>query len=265
MRASDHPYFEAPPVALAHRGGAVDVAGSALENTLAAFMAAARLGFGYLETDVHLTRDGVLVAFHDDELDRVTDRAGRIADLTWEEVSRARIGGREPVPTLAQVLTALPQARINIDLKAPGTPAALLALLREMGATRRGCVGSFSSPRLWRFRWLARGEGIATSAGRFGIAALRLLPEAVTRVVHSPAAAYQVPVSHPLFGRELVVVTPAFVHAAHAIDRQVHVWTINDADQMHRLLDMGVDGIVTDRLDVLAGVLADRGHALRPA
>lgn len=265
MRATDHPYFEPPPVALAHRGGAVDGAGPALENTLVTFVAAARLGFRYLETDVHLTSDGLLVAFHDGELDRVSDRAGRIGDLPWQEVEQARIGGREPVPTLAQVLAALPQARVNIDLKAAGTPAALLALLRETGSTRRVCVGSFSSRRLWRFRWLARGEGIATSAGRFGVAALRLLPARVTRFVHSPAAAYQVPVNYRLPGREIEVVTPDFVRAAHAIGRQVHVWTINDAATMHRLLDLGVDGIVSDRLDVLAQVLAERGHPLRPA
>lgn len=264
MQAGDHPYFEEPPVALAHRGGAVDEAGLALENTLVAFAAAVRLGYRYLETDVHVTSDGVVVAFHDDELDRVTDSAGRIADLPWEQVERARIGGREPIPTLRQLLTDLPHARVNIDLKAADAPAVTLALLRELGATRRVCIGSFSARNLWRFRWLARGQGVATSAGPLGVAALRFLPERVSRVVHTPGLAFQVPTHHRLFGRDVEVVTPRFVRAAHAIGRQVHVWTINDAAQMHRLLDLGADGIVTDRLDILAQVYAERGHPLTP-
>lgn len=253
-----------PPVAIAHRGGARDEAGMAWENTLVAFEGAVAAGYRYVETDVHLTADGVVVAFHDEELDRVTDGRGRVAQLPWAQVSRARIGGREPIPTLEEVLRALPSVRLNIDLKAPGTAAATLAVLRERGAAGRVCVGSFTSPRLWLFRVLARRDRVATSAGPVGVAALRLLPAALTRVVHSPGRAYQVPVRHRLLGREIEVVTPAFVRAAHAIGAQVHVWTINDPDEMHRLLDLGVDGIVTDRLDVLAAVLADRGHPLTP-
>lgn len=262
MRAIDHPYFDAPPLALAHRGGACDTAGLARENTLAAFEAAAAAGYRYLETDVHLTADGVLIAFHDDELDRVTDGRGRIAQLSWDQVSRARIDGTEPVPTLRELLRALPQARVNIDLKADGTPEATLWALRELRATDRVCIGSFSSARLRRFRRLARRDGVATSAGPLGVAALRLLPAAVSRWLHTPGLAYQVPVWHRLLGMRIEVVTPGFVRVAHAIGRQVHVWTINDAAQMHRLFDLGVDGIVTDRLDLLAQVLADRGHPL---
>lgn len=262
MRAIDHPYFDAPPLALAHRGGACDTAGLARENTLAAFEAAAAAGYRYLETDVHLTADGVLIAFHDDELDRVTDGRGRIAQLSWDQVSRARIDGTEPVPTLRELLRAPPQARVNIDLKADGTPEATLWALRELRATDRVCIGSFSSARLRRFRRLARRDGVATSAGPLGVAALRLLPAAVSRWLHTPGLAYQVPVWHRLLGMRIEVVTPGFVRAAHAIGRQVHVWTINDAAQMRRLLDLGVDGIVTDRLDLLAQVLADRGHPL---
>ena len=264
MTAARHPYLDPPPIALAHRGGALFPPHDGLENTLAAFEGAAAFGYRYVETDVHVTADGVVVAFHDDELDRVTDARGRIADLPWEQVSRARIGGREPIPTLARLLAALPDVRVNIDLKAPGTPAATLAVLRELGATRRVCVGSFSAPTLWRFRLLARGDGVATSAGPLGVAALRFLPAALSRWVHTPGVAYQVPVHHRVLGRDVRVVTPGFVRRAHAIGRQVHVWTIDDAQQMRELLDLGVDGIVTDRLDVLAGVLAERGRPLRP-
>lgn len=264
MTAARHPYLDPPPIALAHRGGALFPPHEGLENTLAAFEGAAAFGYRYVETDVHVTADGVVVAFHDDELDRVTDARGRIADLPWEQVSRARIGGREPIPTLARLLAALPDVRVNIDLKAPGTPAATLAVLRELGATRRVCVGSFSAPTLWRFRLLARGGGVATSAGPLGVAALRFLPAALSRWVHTPGVAYQVPVHHRVLGRDVRVVTPGFLRRAHAIGRQVHVWTIDDAQQMRELLDLGVDGIVTDRLDVLADVLAERGRPLRP-
>lgn len=266
MSTTRSPYLDTPPLALAHRGGAEFAPHVGLENTLAAFVGAARLGYRYLETDVHLTADGVLIAFHDEFLDRVTDAAGRIAQLPWRVVESARVGGREPIPTLLALLTHLPQVRVNIDLKAPGTADAALAVLREAGASARVCVGSFSQLRLWRFRWLARrsGTSVATSAGQLGIVAMRFLPRAVSRVVHTPGVAYQVPVTYPVFGRELVVVTPQFVAGAHSIGRQVHVWTIDEPAEMHRLLDLGVDGIVTDRIDTLARVLAERGHPLTP-
>lgn len=264
MVATQSSYLDIPPLALAHRGGAEYAPHVGLENTLAAFEGAWRLGYRYVETDVHLTADGVLVAFHDEILDRVTDASGRIAEQPWRVVERARVGGREPIPTLLALLTAFPDVWVNIDLKAPGTAAAALDVLQQSGASARVCVGSFSQLRLWHFRLLARRRGarVATSAGRLGIAALRFLPRAVSRVAHTPAVAYQVPVSYPVLGRELVIVTPGFVEAAHAIDRQVHVWTIDDPREMHRLLDLGVDGIVTDRIDTLADVLAERGHPL---
>lgn len=264
MTTTQSPYLDTPPLALAHRGGAEFAPHVGLENTLAAFVGAARLGYRYVETDVHLTADAVLIVFHDEILDRVTDAAGRIADLPWRVVERARVGGREPIPTLLDLLTALPEVRVNIDLKAPGTAEATLTVLREAGATARVCVGSFSQLRLWRFRWLARRAGIpvATSAGQLGTVAMRLLPRAISRWVHTPGVAFQVPVTYPMFGRELVVVTPQFVAGAHAIGRQVHVWTIDDPDETRRLLDLGVDGIVTDRIDTLARVLAEHGHPL---
>lgn len=265
MKASGHPYFAGPPLAFAHRGGARHPGHNGLENTLYAFTGATGLGFQHLETDVHLTADGVVIAFHDEELDRTTDATGRIAKLPWSRVAQARVGGREPIPRLLDLLTAVPQTRINIDLKSPGVAGPTLAVLREVGATGRVCVGSFSSPRLWWFRWSARRDGVATSAGPIGVAALRLLPSWLSRVVHTPGSAYQVPVWHRLFGRDVEVVTPRFVAAAHAIGRQVHVWTVDEADEMHRLLDLGVDGIITDRLDVLVTVFAQRGHPLSPA
>ncbi|WP_226913272.1 glycerophosphodiester phosphodiesterase [Gephyromycinifex aptenodytis] len=251
-------YFADPPLAFAHRGGATYPPNLGRENTLAAFQAALELGITHLETDVHATADGHLVALHDERLDRVSDRSGAVADLTLHEVRQARIGG-EPIPTLAEVL-ALP-AFINIDIKAPRAVRPLVALLREMDAGQRVCVGSFSDRSLWRFRALTRGR-VPTAAGRLGVVANRLLPAAITRLVHSPARAYQVPHRLPVGPFTFTVVTPAFIRNAHRDGAQVHVWTIDDPQQMHELLDLGVDGIVSDRPDLLAQVLAERagGH-----
>ena len=250
--------FGPPPIALAHRGGSTYGPNLGVENTTAAFARALALGYVHLETDVHVTRDGVLLALHDERLDRVADMTGEVCRLTHEEVSLARIGGREPVPTMDGLLAAFPQARFTIDLKSAGTPRALWRVLVAAKACNRVCVGSFSVARLWAFRALARGR-VATSAGPLGVAWLRFAPGWLSRWVHSPGVAYQVPVRWPVLGREVRVVTPGFVAAAHRIGRQVHVWTIDEADEMAALLDLGVDGLVSDAVDVLAEVLARRG------
>src|SRR5690606_38590076 len=117
-------------LALAHRGGAYHPEIEGLENTMAAFQHAAALGYDYLETDVHLTADGVLLAFHDAVLDRVTDSTGAVGELTLADVRRARIGGREQVPTLVELLDAFPQARFNIDIKSDQAVAPLAELVR---------------------------------------------------------------------------------------------------------------------------------------
>src|SRR5215210_6793017 len=139
---------------MAHRGGAGDFP----ENTLPAFAAAVALGYRYVETDVHATRDGVLLAFHDDVLDRVTDRTGRIADLLYEEVRTAKVAGREPIPTLEELLATWPDLRVNIDPKSDGAVEPLAALLQRTGAVSRVCIGSFSGKRLTRLRHLVGPE-----------------------------------------------------------------------------------------------------------
>src|SRR3954467_3918197 len=131
-------------LAFAHRGGAYHPEIEGLENTLAAFKHAVSLGYDYLETDVHVTSDGVLLAFHDIVLDRVTDVVGAVVDSTYAEVQRALIGGSERVPTRAELFAAFPDARFNIDLKAAGAVAPLVSFLDERAAWDRVCVGSFS-------------------------------------------------------------------------------------------------------------------------
>jgi glycerophosphoryl diester phosphodiesterase len=251
-------YLDRPlPLAFAHRGGAYHPEIEGLENTLAAFRHAVELGYGYLETDVHVTSDGVLLAFHDDVLDRVTDRVGRISDTTWAQVQEALIGGRERVPTLAQLFDAFPGVRFNIDIKSEGSVQALADFLVERNEFDRVLVGSFSRSRLEAFR-RATGGRVATSAHPFEVAAFRLSPTAwlARLLTRGRPLALQVPHHR---GR-LRIVTPGLVRRAHAAGVQVHVWTIDDADEMNELLDLGVDGLMTDRTDILRDVLRARGQ-----
>ncbi|MGW3245401.1 glycerophosphodiester phosphodiesterase [Streptomyces sp. NPDC001070] len=259
MSATRHPYLDSPaPIAFAHRGGTAD----GLENTAWAFRRAVDLGYRYLETDVHLTSDGVLVAFHDGSLDRVTDARGRIADLPWREVSRARVAGREPVPLFEELLETFPEARWNVDAKADAAVGPLVEAVRRAGAWDRVCVGSFSEARLVRARALG-GPRLASSLGTRGVADLRLLSRggrAAERLLLAAArrrGAVCVQVPERAYG--IRVVDSAFLAAAHRLGMQVHVWTINDESRMHALLDLGVDGIMTDRLEALRSVYTERG------
>jgi len=247
-----------PPsvLAFAHRGGAYHPEIEGLENTMAAFRHAVALGYDYLETDVHLTRDGVLLAFHDSVLDRVTDRRGEIAELTRAEVGEALVGGRESVPALADVFDAFPGARFNIDLKSDAAVPALAEFVAAREAWDRVLVGSFSRRRTARFRELTAGR-VPTAATIPEILAVRLLPSArLAALLCGPCAAFQVPHRR---GR-VTVTTPGFVRRAHRAGRHVHVWTIDDPAEMRTLLDRGVDGVFTDRTDILRDVLVERGQ-----
>jgi glycerophosphoryl diester phosphodiesterase len=213
------------PLAFAHRGGAAHHP----ENSWRAFEHAVGLGYTYLETDLQATADGVLVAFHDRSLDRVTDRAGRIAQLPYREVSAARIGGTDPIPALEDLLG------------------------RRTAAWDRVCITSFSARRLAAVRrQLPRPVCMATSP--VGVAAVRLgRPERglAARLSRLSVRCTQVPVG---------VATESYVRRAHAVGLQVHVWTINDRSVMANLLDLGVDGIMTDETEALRDVLAARGQ-----
>ncbi|MEU9556889.1 glycerophosphodiester phosphodiesterase [Streptomyces fumanus] len=246
-----HPYLDHPgPIAFAHRGGAAD----GLENTLRQFRRAVESGYRYIETDVHATRDGRLVAFHDATLDRVTDGAGRIADLPWAEVRHARVAGAEPVPLFEELLETFPEVRWNVDVKAEPALLPFLNLVGRTAAWDRVCLGSFSEARVARARRLA-GPRLATSYGVRGVLGLRLRSWGLPVAPRSSAVAAQVPESQG----GVPVVDRRFLRAAHARGLQVHVWTVNDPDRMHRLLDLGVDGIMTDHIDTLRKVMADRG------
>ncbi len=251
LRPSFRPPFDVEgPIAIAHRGGAGDWP----ENTLPAFEGAVRLGYRFVETDVHVTADGVLVAFHDDRLDRATDRTGRIGDLRWDEVARARVDGREPIPRFEELLSSFPDLRVNVDPKADDAVEPLVRTLRSAGALGRVCVGAFSDRRLERVRALA-GPELATSMGPRAVARLLGAARGLGRGRFVEVAA-QVPPT--LKGRPLV--TRRFVDTAHRLGVSVQVWTIDEPAEMDRLLDLGVDGIMTDRPAVLREVLERRGQ-----
>jgi glycerophosphoryl diester phosphodiesterase len=243
-------------LAFAHRGGAFHPEIEGLENTLAAFSHAVSLGYRYLETDVHATRDGVLLAFHDDVLDRVTASVGRLADLSYGEVRAARIGEREEIPTLASLMESFPDARFNIDIKAEAAVAPLAELVRTTGSHDRVCVGAFSDRRMSRFRRLLD-RPVATACGPGAVVGVRFAPtHGWAARLAGAGAVLQVPHRR---GR-LRVVTEELVARAHALGRPVHVWTVDEPAEMHHLLDLGVDGLMTDRTDVLRDVLVARGQ-----
>ncbi|MET9376766.1 glycerophosphodiester phosphodiesterase family protein [Streptomyces sp. NPDC002992] len=246
-----HPYLDHPsPLPFAHRGGTAD----GLENTAAAFRRASAAGYRYFETDVHTTADGVLVAFHDATLDRVTDATGRIRDLPWDAVREARVAGKEPLPLFEELLEEFPEARWNVDLKAESSLVPLVDLIRRTGAWDRICVGSFTEGRVARAQRLA-GARLATSYGVKGVLGLRLRSWGIPAALRAGAVAAQVPESQG----GIPVVDRRFVREAHARGLQVHVWTVNDPERMNALLDLGVDGIMTDHLEALRAVLTARG------
>jgi glycerophosphoryl diester phosphodiesterase len=254
------------PVNFAHRGGSA----RAPENTLEAFRLAVEAGASGLELDVHVTRDGEVVVIHDATVDRTTDGSGAVAAMTLEEIRRldagygfSSDGGRTfpyrgrglRVPTLAEVYADFPDARVNADIKeeSPGAEEAVLRVIRGAGAEGRTLIASTDHPVILRFRRVSEGR-VATAASRREIAVFyflsRLRLEALVRPRY---AALQVPVEH----LGITLVTPRFVAAAHSRGVRVDVWTINEVAEMRRLLDLGVDMLMTDRPEALEGLLAE--------
>ncbi|GAA0965717.1 glycerophosphodiester phosphodiesterase family protein [Actinocorallia libanotica] len=242
------------PLAFAHRGGAL----GAPENTMAAFQRAVDLGYRYIETDAQATADGVLLAFHDPHLSRVTDRRGLIARLPYREVSGARVAGVEPIPLLEEALGSFPATRFNIDIKDQPAIGPLVRVLHRTKAWDRVCITSFSTRRLAQLRVRAAlftREPVCTALGPRGVAAVRF-GGAAARTAAAGVACAQIP--HSL--GPVPFATASYIAQAHALGLSVHAWTVNDAATMERLLDAGVDGIMTDDLEALRGVLAGRGQ-----
>ncbi len=245
-----HPFLDDRlPLAFAHRGGASD----APENTMPAFQNAIDLGYRYLETDVHATSDGVLLAFHDDDLARTCATPGRISEMAYDQVRHARVNGQEPIPLMADLLTTWPNARINIDCKSDNALRPLIALLEAAKCLDRVCVGSFSDARLQTIREHF-GAALCSSLGPKEVARLRLRSWLRRKPHFGGANAAQIPLKHG----PITVTDKILVDAAHEAGLQVHVWTIDDVSEMEHVLDIGVDGIMTDRPLVLREVLQAR-------
>jgi glycerophosphoryl diester phosphodiesterase len=244
----------APPVAFAHRG--YSPAGA--ENSMAAFAAAVALGYQYVETDARVTADAVAVAFHDDRLDRVTDRRGRLDRLPWDQVARARIRGIDAVPRLDELLGEWPQLRVNIDVKSGPALAATVDAITRTRAQDRVCLAAFSDVRLRRIRALV-GPDVCTALGPGEVALLlaatrsgRRVGPALTGALRGRAAQL------PPQAAGLALATSAVLDTAHQAGLAVHVWTVNDPAQMSALLDLGVDGIMTDEAGTLRDLLVAR-------
>lgn len=251
------------PIILAHRGGDE----KATENTLEAFSYAYSLGIRHIETDVHLTADGLVVVSHDPTLDRCFGVHARISDMTYREISHLRDAQGHRMPLLAEALTAFPTMYFNIDAKAKGVEGPLLEVLSENRALDRVLVTSFDESRVRRMREATRAR-VATSLGMSAV--VRLVGAAKTashparwRVpgAHLGVVAAQVPQS---FGR-ITVVDRRFVAAAHSLGLAVHVWTVDEPEEIMSLIGLGVDGIVTNRPRFVRDFLSERGLWARPA
>ena len=246
-------YFDPPgPRVLAHRGLSVD----APENTLLAFEHAVRAGAGYLETDVHVSADGVAVIAHDPTLERVAGRTAAVAALSVAELGRVDLGAGQGFSTLEDALGAFPGARFNIDVKTDAAADATVAAIERTGAQARVLITSFSDRR--RRRLAARLPGVVTSAGSLGVLRARLAAGSGRGSRFSRALGGAAALQIPERAGRLVLLSPALIDAAHRVGVEVHVWTVNDVGDMTRLLDLGVDGLVTDRADLALALIAGR-------
>lgn len=247
------PYFDGhAPRVIAHRGFP---AGHA-ENTIGAFQAALDVGADLLETDVHLSKDGQVIVAHDPDLTRVAGRPGLVSDYTASELAGFDLGFGQGFPTLVEALEAFPTAKFNIDVKVPEVVDAFVDVVVNMNVHDRVLVASFDEAS--RSKAVSQLPGVVSSTtighvveGRlrswFGLsgATWNMPPE--IRAVQVPPVRWG-----------MAIVTPSFLRMAHSKGLEVHVWTINEARDMERLLDMGVDGIVTDRADLAVDIVAKR-------
>lgn len=261
-----HPALRGAPLGFAHRGwtpaGSVEGTAHAWENTLEAFAAALDLGITHLETDVQTTADGVAVVLHDPDLARTTGRAVPVRALTWAELREVRVAGAHRVPRVEELLEAFPGAVLNIDVKDARAVRPLAAAVAAAGAQERTVVASFDGRRARAVQVLvpgvARSAGMAASGGARLAASLDRLSAPVGRLLLERATAGADALQLPERAGRLRVVTPRLLRLAHDVGLQVHVWTVDDPADMDRLLDLGVDGLMSDRADLLSAVLRRR-------
>ncbi len=249
MPTKPHPYLAHDQfMAFAHRGGSLEGA----ENTMGAFEAAIDIGYRHIETDCVATRDQVLLCFHDETLDRMTDRPGRIDEMTYQDIKPAKVGDKERIPLMEEVLGTWPEVSFNIEPKNDGAVDELITAIRKTNALDRVCVGSFATHRIERLR-AALGPGLCTSMGPGEVARLYFsgwgFPSG-----HLTARCAQIPISE----RGIRLATTRMIRAAEKKGLKVHIWTVDDRETMEQLIDLGVHGIMTDRPSLLKQVLEER-------
>ncbi len=247
---SRHPFFDnVDTLAMAHRGGA----GETAENTRTGFEYAVSLGYIYLESDIQVARDGVAVLFHDPKLDRTTRATGSISDYTWEQLRRVSTdAGVDQIMRVDEALSSFPAQKFNLDLKCEAAVSAFVEIMDSTHAYDRVLASSFSDDRLRRVR-KRLGPRLVTSAGPREVGKFLAGSWGLRHRTTGPMA-LQIPSSI----KGVPVVTEALVNHAHDRGLQVHVWTIDDPAEMTRLLELGVDGLMTDRPSVLRSLLIDR-------
>lgn len=263
----NHPFLSHEhPLRFAHRGSSILWP----ENTITAFQGAVDLGYRYIETDVQVTRDGKIVMFHDHHLERVTNGRGKVKAWNWQDLRKLDAAFNfKPeagfplrnqgigIPSLEEAMTTFPGVMFNIDLKQPNIEQVMVDFIRQHHFEERVLIASFYDRRLRRFRKKAgNSNSIATSTARLETAAFWACSR-LKKSLNLQAQALQVP---PRM-KGIALVDDKMVRAAHAIGKQIHVWTINESKEMQQLLDLGVDGIITDRPDLLNRVLAQKRMA----
>lgn len=277
MPYREHPYRDVPyllnsrpgapgtvdlhhsPLAFVHRGG-----DPARENTMAAFEDAVAMGYRYLEIDVRTSSDGVLVVFHDEALGRITDGTGPLSEKTWQELAALRLlSSGEPLLRFDELLTRWDDVHLNVDLKDGASVEEFARLVEAHGAHDRVLAASFNDARRHRVR-RALSRRVATSGGWAVTAMIVLLgPLGLMQRLGRRSTeidCVQVPISQ---GR-VRVVTPGFVRRCHRAGLQVHVWVVDEPAEMRRLLDMGVDGLMTDDAAALAQFMSEHDGAVWP-
>lgn len=245
------------PLVFAHRGGGDE----AEENSLSAFAYVSSLGVRHVETDVHCTKDGKVVVHHDASVDRTYNGQGMVRDLTWAQISQMRNAAGERMPLLSEVLETFPELWLNIDAKEDAVVEPLMGVLEEHNAFGRVMLASFSEARLKKIRSLAPGK-VSTSLGVSGVMRLVAAAQSATALslwrIPGPRQGVRA-VQVPHYQGLMPVVTPRFIAKAHQLGVAVHVWTVNEPAEMVELIDMGVDGLITDRPSVAKDLLQARG------
>ena len=258
-------YFDLEhPIRFAHRGSRILWP----ENTWYAFDHAIEdFGHRYVETDVQMTADGVVVVFHDDTLERCTDGVGRIAEWNWEDLrdldaahnfttdgeSYPLRGAGIGISRLDDTFDRYPDLCLNIDLKADGSEWPVAEVIKKMGREDTVLIGSFSDGRIAKFRRVTKGR-VATSAGPRDSIAMYAASR-IGRAAPARGDAYQLP-----YKTRGVAADRRLIDAVHRAGKQIHLWTVNDRQEMEKFLDLGADGIITDRPDILKDVMEERAH-----